>query len=71
MDYLVKRGTAPNIASFVGASTIRVFVLGLEKRAPTSEELDAMRDHVRQSMEDGALGITSALIYPPASYAAT
>ncbi len=71
MDYLVKRGTAPNIASFVGASTIRVYVLGLENRDPTPDELDAMREHVRRSMKDGAMGVTSALIYPPASYAST
>ena len=71
MDYLVKRGTAPNIASFVGASTIRVYVLGLENRDPTPDELDAMREHVRHSKKNGAMGVTSALIYPPASYAST
>lgn len=69
--YLEERGVSPNVASFIGAATPREYVIGHEDRAPTPEELDQMRALVRQSMEEGALGVASALIYPPGSFAET
>ena len=71
MEYLVGRGISCNVASFVGATTIRIHVLGYEDRRPTPAELDQMRQLVRQAMEGGALGIGSSLIYAPAFYADT
>ncbi|NIR44538.1 MAG: D-aminoacylase [Gemmatimonadetes bacterium] len=71
LDYLEAKGVSTNVASFVGATTVRVHVLGYEDRPPTAEELDRMRDLVRQAMEDGALGLGSSLIYAPAFYAST
>ena len=71
LDWLVKRGISVNVASFVGASTVRIHVLGEVDRAPTAAELDQMRALVRQAMEDGALGVGSALIYAPGFYAKT
>jgi N-acyl-D-amino-acid deacylase len=71
LDYLVDRGVSTNVASFVGATTVRIHVLGYEDRAPTPEELDQMRALVRQGMEEGAVGLGSSLIYPPAFYADT
>jgi N-acyl-D-amino-acid deacylase len=69
--YLEKRGISQNVASFVSATTIRENVIGLEDKAPTPEQLNRMRELVRQEMEAGALGVTTALIYPPAFYAKT
>ncbi len=71
LDSLVSRGVSPNVASFLGAATPRVFVMGRDNRAPTPAELDTMRAIVRKAMEDGALGIASALIYAPGAYATT
>jgi N-acyl-D-amino-acid deacylase len=71
LEYLVRRGVAPNVASFVGATTVRVHVLGYENRAPTPAELEKMKQLVRQAMEEGALGVGSALIYAPGAYART
>jgi N-acyl-D-amino-acid deacylase len=71
LDYLVQRGISTNVASFVGATTVRIHEIGYEDRPPTSGELDRMRDLVRQAMEDGALGLGSSLIYAPAFYAGT
>ena len=71
MDYLAGKGVAPNIASFVGASTVRQNVLGNANRAPTAAELVQMQDLVRSAMQQGALGVASALIYFPGSYAKT
>ncbi len=71
LRYLEQRGISCNVASFVGATTIRDFVIGLEDKQPTAEQLDQMRQLVRQEMEAGALGIGSSLIYPPAFYAKT
>lgn len=68
---LERRGVSQNVASFIGATTIREHVIGLEDRAPTAEELDRMRALVRSEMEAGALGIGSSLIYAPAFYAKT
>lgn len=71
LDYVVARGVSPNVASFVGATTIRIHELGEEDRAPNAEELDRMKAHVRTAMEEGALGVGSSLIYAPAFYADT
>jgi len=71
LQELERRGVAPNVASFIGATTIREHVIGLEDKAPTPEQLEAMRALVRQEMEAGALGIGSSLIYAPAFYAST
>ena len=71
LDYLVKRGISPNVASFVGATTVRVHEIGYADRSPTPEELERMRGLVRQAMEEGALGVGSSLIYAPAFYAKT
>src|SRR5256885_8945045 len=71
LNYLEKRGVSQNFASFIGAATIRENVIGLEDKPPTPEQLDQMRELVRREMEAGALGITTALIYPPAFYAKT
>jgi N-acyl-D-amino-acid deacylase len=69
--FLQNRGISQNIASYLGATTLRAYVIGFDKRAPTPEELDQMRALVRKEMEDGALGIGSSLIYAPANYAST
>jgi N-acyl-D-amino-acid deacylase len=71
LRYLENRGVSCNVASFIGAATIREYVIGFEDKAPTPEQLDQMRELVRKEMEAGALGIGTALIYPPAFYAKT
>jgi N-acyl-D-amino-acid deacylase len=71
LNYLEKHGVSQNIASFVSAATVREYVIGLEDKPPTPEQLDRMRELVRREMEAGALGVTTALIYPPAFYAKT
>jgi N-acyl-D-amino-acid deacylase len=73
-DYLKdleRRGVSQNVASFLGATTVREYVIGLDDKKPTPEQLDEMRTLVRQEMEAGALGIGSSLIYAPAFYATT
>lgn len=69
--YLEKRGVSQNVASFIGATTIREYVIGLDDKKATPEQLAEMRELVRKEMEAGALGIGSSLIYPPAFYAST
>jgi N-acyl-D-amino-acid deacylase len=71
LDTLARRGVSSNIASFLGAATPRVNVLGRANRAPTPAELDQMRELTAKAMEDGALGVASALIYQPGTYAHT
>ena len=71
LDLLVKRGVACNVASFVGATTVRVHELESANRAPTPEEVARMQQLVRDAMEEGALGVGSALIYAPGFYAKT
>ncbi len=71
LHYLEKRGVSCNVASFIGATTIRENVIGFEDKQPTAEQLDQMRELVRKEMEAGALGIGTSLIYPPAFYAKT
>src|SRR5437762_14030485 len=71
LQYLEKRGISCNIASFIGATTIRENVIGFEDKQPTPQQMDEMRELVRKEMEAGALGIGTSLIYPPAFYAST
>jgi len=71
LGYLARRGVSPNVASFVGATTVRIHEIGYADRRPTPEELERMRELVRQGMEEGALGLGSSLIYAPAFYAKT
>ena len=71
LRYLEKRGVSCNVASFLGATTVREYVIGLEDKQPTPEQLEQMRELVRKEMEAGALGIGTSLIYPPAFYAKT
>ena len=71
LQYLENRGISCNVASFIGATTIRENVIGFEDKQPTPEQLDQMRELVRKEMEAGALGIGTSLIYPPAFYAKT
>jgi N-acyl-D-amino-acid deacylase len=66
-----KHGGSANFGSFVGATTIRMYVKGMAQGAPTAGEVETMQTLVRQAMEDGAFGIASALIYPPGNYATT
>ena len=71
LDTLAARGVSTNIASFVSASTIRANEIGYDNRPPTEAELDRMRTHVRGAMNEGAMGLTTALIYTPAVFAKT
>ncbi|HEY0454862.1 MAG TPA: D-aminoacylase [Verrucomicrobiae bacterium] len=71
LEYMVKRGISPNIASFVGATTVRIHEIGYANRPPSSAELERMRKLVRRAMQEGALGVGAALIYAPAFYAKT
>ncbi len=71
LQAFVDRGVSLNVASFVGAATVRVNVLGEDDVQPTPEQLTEMRALVRQAMEDGAMGVGSALIYAPGTFART
>jgi dihydroorotase/N-acyl-D-amino-acid deacylase len=71
LDAMQAHGTSPNVGSFVGAATVRVYAKGQAIGKPDAAELDTMRAVVRRAMEDGAFGIGSALIYPPGNYATT
>jgi len=71
LEFLQKKGITPNVASFVGATTVRVHELGEKDVDPTPAQLDRMRALVRQAMKEGALGVGSSLIYAPATYAET
>jgi len=71
LDYMAKRGVSPNIASFVGAATVRIHELGEADVDPTPAQLDRMRALVRTAMKEGALGVGSSMIYAPANYAET
>ena len=71
LDQVVAKGIAPNVASFVGATTVRIHEVGYANRPPTAEELARMRKLVDTAMEEGALGVGSSLIYAPAFYAGT
>jgi N-acyl-D-amino-acid deacylase len=71
LEALVARGISTNIASFVGATTVRMHEVANDDRPPTDAELARMRGHVNRAMRDGALGVGSSLIYAPAAYATT
>src|SRR5262249_5768672 len=71
LQSLVRRGVSVNVGSFLGAATPRIYVLGRANRAPTPAELDQMRAVGKKTMEDGAFGVASALIYAPGAYATT
>ena len=71
LEYMVGRGTAQNVGSFIGDATVRVYAKGTEQGALTPAERDTMKAMVARSMRDGAFGIASALIYPPNTYAST
>jgi N-acyl-D-amino-acid deacylase len=71
LQHLEKKGVSPNVASYIGATTIREYVIGLEDKKAKPEQLSQMRELVRREMEADALGIGSSLIYAPAFYAST
>ena len=71
LEYLEAKGISPNVASYVGATTLRVHQVGYEDRPATDAELARMQELVRQAMREGALGIGSSLIYAPANFAST
>ena len=71
LEHLEERGVSCNVASFIGATTVRVHELGYEDRAPSVDELARMKGLVRRAMEEGAMGIGSSLIYTPAAFADT
>src|SRR5690349_20540198 len=71
LNYLQQKGVSSNVASFVGATTVRRYIVGEDNREPTAAELDSMRKLVAQAMREGALGVGSSLIYPPAFFAKT
>ncbi len=71
LESLQRRGISPNVASFVGANTVRIHELGYANRAPDAEELERMKALIKQAMEEGAMGTTTALIYAPDNYATT
>jgi N-acyl-D-amino-acid deacylase len=71
LEYLEQKGVSTNVASFVGAATVRIYALGYQDRAPTYIELQKMQQLVAQAMREGALGVSSALIYAPGVYAKT
>jgi N-acyl-D-amino-acid deacylase len=71
LESLQRRGVAPNVASFIGATTVRIHELGYDNRLPNAAELERMKALVRQAMEEGAMGVGSSLIYAPANYSST
>ncbi|HEX3165892.1 MAG TPA: D-aminoacylase [Chitinophagaceae bacterium] len=71
MNFLEKRGISVNIASFVGTGAVREYVIGEDNVAPTPAQLDSMKLLIREAMEEGALGVTNALIYPVDFFAKT
>ena len=71
LESLQRRGISPNVASFVGANTVRIHELGYENRAPKLDELERMKALIKQAMEEGAMGTTTALIYAPDNYSTT
>jgi N-acyl-D-amino-acid deacylase len=71
LESLVRRGVSPNVASFIGATTVRINHIGFEDRDPTPEEMEGMKAMVKQAMEEGAMGVGSSLIYAPAFYSST
>lgn len=70
-NWLMKKGTSTNVASFVGQTSVRNYVMGYDNRKPTDAELTQMKQLVQQAMEEGAMGLGTSLIYAPATYAST
>lgn len=71
LEFLERRGVSCNVASYVGSSTLRVYAIGYDNRPPTPQEMELMKSLIRQAMEEGAIGLSAALIYSPATYAST
>ncbi|MEM7381642.1 MAG: D-aminoacylase [Bacteroidota bacterium] len=71
LEYLEQKGVSTNIASFIGNGTLREYVIGYDKRPPSEEELEKMKSLARQAMEEGAVGLSTALIYVPSGHAET
>ncbi len=71
LEFLESKGVSPNVASFVGATTLRVNEVGYDNRPATPNEIKRMQDHVRTAMREGAMGVGSSLIYAPANFAST
>jgi len=71
LNFLEKKGVSTNIASFIGNGTLRQYTMGYENRPPTDSELEKMKALTRQAMEDGAMGISTSLIYVPSGHAST
>ncbi|WP_455169747.1 N-acyl-D-amino-acid deacylase family protein, partial [Aegicerativicinus sediminis] len=71
LEFLQNKGVTPNVASFVGATTLRIYTMGYENKAPSADEMNTMKKLVKEAMEDGALGVGSSLIYAPAFYSST
>lgn len=71
LGFLERKGVATNVASFVGAATVRIHEIGYEDRRPSADELERMRGLVRTAMEEGAMGVGSSLIYTPGFFADT
>src|SRR5947209_8639951 len=71
LDAMVERGVSPNIGTFLGGGTLREYVKGRDMSAPTPDELEKMRRVMAEAMEDGAFGVSYALIYPPDTYTST
>lgn len=71
LEFLERRGVSTNVASFVGSSTLRVYAIGYDDRPPTSAELELMQRLTHEAMQEGAMGLSTALIYPPATFAKT
>jgi len=71
LEFLTEKGVSPNVASFVGNATLRQYTMGYENRDPAGEEMSLMKSLLREAMEEGAVGLSSALIYVPSGHAQT
>ncbi len=71
LEYLESKGVSANVASFIGNGTLRNYVMGYENRIPSAEELDTMKSLLKQAMEEGAVGLSTSLIYVPSGHAQT
>ncbi len=71
LEFLEKKGISPNVASFVGNGTLREYVMGYENRVPTENEMATMKELTQQAMEEGAVGLSTSLIYVPSGHAGT
>ncbi|MCO4812968.1 MAG: D-aminoacylase [Gammaproteobacteria bacterium] len=71
LEFLENKGISPNVASYVGAATLRMLEVGFDNVRATDEQLARMQDHVRVAMREGAIGVGSSLIYAPGNFANT